>query len=261
MPWLAVPYPDEARRSRLNRLYGIQGISQPLPPSGLDAESGVFFLSSLVMSHTLKGGRDGWQLSVPGRQTATQIALQPEECGPVIKFTVLPRKCCLSLASLGSSLSLLLIPSSCVCRGLWRKLARAGSLWPLLQTMWGMHGATSRRCPPSCSQTHADHVVGPPPLLTSLHMRPQENTHSHRCLFMIRLLIREGDCNQKDRWDQMTCEKEKKKWERQQWEQTRGGERWKLPKMQKEVKKCQKSSSQQRKRRWERELAASWGDN
>uniref|UniRef100_A0A671TLT3 Thioredoxin-like fold domain-containing protein n=1 Tax=Sparus aurata TaxID=8175 RepID=A0A671TLT3_SPAAU len=26
MPWLAVPYPDEARRSRLNRLYGIQGI-------------------------------------------------------------------------------------------------------------------------------------------------------------------------------------------------------------------------------------------
>ncbi|MEQ2200566.1 hypothetical protein XENOCAPTIV_000127, partial [Xenoophorus captivus] len=27
MPWLAVPYSDEARRSRLNRLYGIQGIS------------------------------------------------------------------------------------------------------------------------------------------------------------------------------------------------------------------------------------------
>ncbi|KAK1785818.1 hypothetical protein P4O66_003115 [Electrophorus voltai] len=26
MPWLAVPYPDETRRSRLNRLYGIQGI-------------------------------------------------------------------------------------------------------------------------------------------------------------------------------------------------------------------------------------------
>ncbi|KAG8587592.1 hypothetical protein GDO81_005718 [Engystomops pustulosus] len=26
MPWLAVPYIDEARRSRLNRLYGIQGI-------------------------------------------------------------------------------------------------------------------------------------------------------------------------------------------------------------------------------------------
>ncbi|CAL8334979.1 unnamed protein product [Boreogadus saida] len=26
MPWLAVPYSDEARRSRLNRLYGIQGI-------------------------------------------------------------------------------------------------------------------------------------------------------------------------------------------------------------------------------------------
>lgn len=26
---------------------------------------------------------------MPGRQTATQIALQPEECGPVIKFTVL----------------------------------------------------------------------------------------------------------------------------------------------------------------------------
>lgn len=25
MPWLAVPYTDEARRSRLNRLYGIQG--------------------------------------------------------------------------------------------------------------------------------------------------------------------------------------------------------------------------------------------
>lgn len=25
MPWLAVPYSDEARRSRLNRLYGIQG--------------------------------------------------------------------------------------------------------------------------------------------------------------------------------------------------------------------------------------------
>lgn len=30
MPWLAVPYSDEARRSRLNRLYGIQGGSQPL---------------------------------------------------------------------------------------------------------------------------------------------------------------------------------------------------------------------------------------
>uniref|UniRef100_A0A663ME86 Uncharacterized protein n=2 Tax=Athene cunicularia TaxID=194338 RepID=A0A663ME86_ATHCN len=26
MPWVAVPYADEARRSRLNRLYGIQGI-------------------------------------------------------------------------------------------------------------------------------------------------------------------------------------------------------------------------------------------
>lgn len=26
MPWLAVPYADEARRSRLNRLYGIQGM-------------------------------------------------------------------------------------------------------------------------------------------------------------------------------------------------------------------------------------------
>lgn len=26
MPWLAVPYTDEARRSRLNRLYGIQGV-------------------------------------------------------------------------------------------------------------------------------------------------------------------------------------------------------------------------------------------
>jgi len=25
MPWVAVPYADEARRSRLNRLYGIQG--------------------------------------------------------------------------------------------------------------------------------------------------------------------------------------------------------------------------------------------
>uniref|UniRef100_K7G6Y2 Nucleoredoxin n=1 Tax=Pelodiscus sinensis TaxID=13735 RepID=K7G6Y2_PELSI len=35
MPWLAVPYADEARRSRLNRLYGIQGVhrtvrSQPV---------------------------------------------------------------------------------------------------------------------------------------------------------------------------------------------------------------------------------------
>ncbi len=27
MPWLAVPYTDDARRSRLNRLYGIQGKS------------------------------------------------------------------------------------------------------------------------------------------------------------------------------------------------------------------------------------------
>lgn len=26
MPWLAVPYSDEGRRSRLNRLYGIQGM-------------------------------------------------------------------------------------------------------------------------------------------------------------------------------------------------------------------------------------------
>lgn len=25
MPWVAVPYADKARRSRLNRLYGIQG--------------------------------------------------------------------------------------------------------------------------------------------------------------------------------------------------------------------------------------------
>lgn len=30
MPWLAVPYTDEARRSRLNRLYGIQGRHPPL---------------------------------------------------------------------------------------------------------------------------------------------------------------------------------------------------------------------------------------
>lgn len=30
MPWLAVPYTDEARRSRLNRLYGIQGRRSPL---------------------------------------------------------------------------------------------------------------------------------------------------------------------------------------------------------------------------------------
>lgn len=31
MPWLAVPYTDEARRSRLNRLYGIQGRRSWLP--------------------------------------------------------------------------------------------------------------------------------------------------------------------------------------------------------------------------------------
>ena len=31
MPWLAVPYTDEARRSRLNRLYGIQGRRSRLP--------------------------------------------------------------------------------------------------------------------------------------------------------------------------------------------------------------------------------------
>lgn len=29
MPWVAVPYVDEARRSRLNRLYGIQGRKGP----------------------------------------------------------------------------------------------------------------------------------------------------------------------------------------------------------------------------------------
>ncbi|XP_011817399.1 PREDICTED: nucleoredoxin-like, partial [Colobus angolensis palliatus] len=34
MPWLAVPYTDEARRSRLNRLYGIQGrCSRPRLPA------------------------------------------------------------------------------------------------------------------------------------------------------------------------------------------------------------------------------------
>ncbi|XP_044539370.1 nucleoredoxin-like, partial [Gracilinanus agilis] len=33
MPWLAVPYTDEARRSRLNRLYGIQGRRRYEPPS------------------------------------------------------------------------------------------------------------------------------------------------------------------------------------------------------------------------------------
>lgn len=36
MPWLAVPYSDEARRSRLNRLYGIQGISPAPSPLSLN---------------------------------------------------------------------------------------------------------------------------------------------------------------------------------------------------------------------------------
>lgn len=129
MPWLAVPYSDEARRSRLNRLYGIQGILQPpskrLQMFWLTGEIVgllLFFLPSLVMSHT----NNGCQLSVLGWQTATQTALQPEECGLVIKFTVLFTAEVLRLslrASLFSSWARL----PCVCRGLWMKLARAGS--------------------------------------------------------------------------------------------------------------------------------------
>lgn len=46
MPWLAVPYTDEARRSRLNRLYGIQGRRSRLRGSLESGSSG--FTTSLA---------------------------------------------------------------------------------------------------------------------------------------------------------------------------------------------------------------------
>lgn len=55
MPWLAVPYTDEARRSRLNRLYGIQGTS-------VDFNSGSG-RSACVWCHA---GRRWIQLTLPG---------------------------------------------------------------------------------------------------------------------------------------------------------------------------------------------------
>ena len=51
MPWLAVPYSDEARRSRLNRLYGIQGTTRPsLGPCSLEVSRPTL---SLTLSRCL----------------------------------------------------------------------------------------------------------------------------------------------------------------------------------------------------------------
>lgn len=51
MPWLAVPYSDEARRSRLNRLYGIQGISTAASPLSLNMHvfAGLFYYLSIAL--------------------------------------------------------------------------------------------------------------------------------------------------------------------------------------------------------------------
>lgn len=91
MPWLAVPYSDEARRSRLNRLYGIQG--EPAQPHERcltsrrvgRASVDALFLSVHSLGHWLNGG----QLPVMGRQTETWI------CPTAFFFFLLRKPLCL----------------------------------------------------------------------------------------------------------------------------------------------------------------------
>lgn len=108
MPWLAVPYSDEARRSRLNRLYGIQGISQPL----------LFFkISRWVYSCLWRTGK-----------TATKIGLQPEECGSNVGYQVYGRVCDGIATPLPLHHTLFSWYPPVSCRGLWIKLSGILSL-------------------------------------------------------------------------------------------------------------------------------------
>lgn len=138
---------------------------------------------------------------------------------------------CLAAPSVPRSLSW--FPPPCVCRGLWTKLARAGS-WPLLQRMWGMYGGRVNTAPLLHSNLCSSWQ--PPSLLLSVHMRRQEYTDSCTicppgwCLFLIRLLIRQEDGNQKDgesQWDPS--------WTEGTWgvKADRAGERRKSPERQK----------------------------
>lgn len=95
---------------------------------------------------THKQWHNGCQLSGLGWQTATHTALQPEECGLVIKFTVsftaevLRLSLCASLFSPESVLR--------VCaEGCWDEVSKSWLSAPSCKRMWGMHSGQVNTAP------------------------------------------------------------------------------------------------------------------
>ncbi len=181
MPWLAVPYPDEARRSRLNRLYGIQGILQ-LHLTTVECAECVF-AAEPCMSHWNSG-------TMADRPAALGMWACYQAHSLVHHGSAAPR-------------SFLLI-HSCVCPedcG-WslRVCSLSLSLWP----QKNVRNACMKEStlPPYRIQTEA--VYNGPPTSVDFSPHAQTGTHSQtlfapgKYLFLIRLLIRQRDYNQKD---------------------------------------------------------------
>lgn len=173
MPWLAVPYPDEARRSRLNRLYGIQGILEPLPPfhgCGFKLRGKGVFLP-VRLSH------------VTHRNTGTMA--RGSLCSPAWQHGL---PC--SLRNVGRLSSLRSCsPLKCPVQRAVDEVSLSSS--PAKNVRNAERNESTLTPPP-----HAVHVGPTPthkPLFTSVHMRRQEHAHLRTLLapgwflFLIRL--------------------------------------------------------------------------
>lgn len=201
MPWLAVPYSDEARRSRLNRLYGIQGNSCNLlvnVPQMLKLRGGDFFFLSLlglVMSRTETLAQ--WLTALCAGQWNSNTDC-PAAWGMCAGYQVYCHIHCGSAARLALCLSLLSFPSS-VC--VQKTVDEVSKSWLMASPAKYVRNArrTSQHCPPPALRPL--HFTITP--TSVVHMRRQEHTDSciicgpGRCLFLIRLLIGQGDHNQK----------------------------------------------------------------